>query len=351
MSTRSKDLDSVVRHATFDVANYILAALASAGADTSLILRAGKVNSLAEFRRYGPEFEESRIQNIVSHALHELSLFARMRDGRPPARPDDWQLLIYCLVSCKSLREAITRMIDFFKAIDGRCGNVSLQLNLYDEVELQFDCPHPNLDALALAFDLTGMASIYGLLNWLVEEPIPVHRVLLPYPEALRRHCHFGILPFPTKMGADVLALRFPAQLLDHPVIRSGEDCEKHSLDFLPESRGERLPINVADQARRILFKSLRDDRSLISLDTLSERLGRNRETVRRQLRGSGSSYKQLKDSCRREMALNLLRRTNIPIEDVAARLDFCDSDAFRRTFNTWLGVSPSEYRRSAVHN
>jgi AraC-like DNA-binding protein len=200
-----------------------------------------------------------------------------------------------------------------------------------------------------MVLDLLGMGSMHGLLSWLIGDLIPVSEICLPYSEEFRPYCDQRILPYPVTLGSQKTALRFPTALLDYPLIRTVDDCEAHGLDFLAEARGEGLQRDVADQARRIIYQELRDKWSLLSLDSLSERLGRNRETLRRQLKASGATYNSIKDSCRCELGLRLLRHTNLKIEDVATRLDFCDSDAFRRSFRDWVGISPSDYRRAGM--
>lgn len=90
---------------------------------------------------------------------------------------------------------------------------------------------------------------------------------------------------------------------------------------------------------------SLRESGRVSSLEIIADALGINSNTLRRQLRQAGTSYRVIKDSCRLEYALELLSRTNLTIGDIADRLDFCDSNAFRRAFQSWMGVAPSTYR------
>jgi AraC-like DNA-binding protein len=237
-------------------------------------------------------------------------------------------------------------MNDFFVAIDGRCGFTSLHLNQHNVAELRFHCLHTTRDNLSLLLDVIGMSSMFGLLRWLVADPIPVGMAVLPYADACTTEWVEFFLPFPITVSGEENAICFPAKFLDHPVMRSGADYEAHSLDFMTDSRGEAAIESLVDQARLVMYESLRREGVLISLDTLSDRLGRSRETVRRQLKNSGSSYRALKNSCRRQLGLSLLRRTKMPIEEVAVRLDYCDSDAFRRAVQEWVGMPPSEYRR-----
>lgn len=345
MTVQFRNKDIAFRNDQFEIASYVLQILASEGEDVRPILDEVQCGTLTEFMRDGPDMDARRLRRLSLGAMSEVSRIALQRDGRANSRLGDWELLVYCLVSCGSLRNAIERMSEFFRAIDGRLGFVNLHVD--DSVaELRFDCLHLHRSALSLALDLIGMGSMHGLLSWLIADLIPVIEICLPYPEDFRGYCDQRIMPYPIFLGGAVTALRFPAKLLDHPLMRTGADCDAHDLDFFPEARGEGLPRGIADQARRVVYLELRDKWSLLSLDGLSERLGRNRETLRRQLKDAGTNYNRIKDSCRCELGLHLLRRTNLKIEEVAGRLDFCDSDAFRRAFHEWIGITPSAYRR-----
>jgi len=172
---------------------------------------------------------------------------------------------------------------------------------------------------------------------------------VLPYGEACANPWVAFFLPFPVATLGEENAVCFPERFLDYPVMRSGADYEAHGLDFIAESRGEPPVTGVADQARVAMFEALRQNGTIMSLDALAARMGRNRDTIRRQLKNAGSSYRAIKDSCRRQLGLSLLRRTDLQIEEVAVRLDFCDSDALRRAVHQWVGMTPSEYRRTGT--
>lgn len=346
MNVMSIKAKGAPRMESFRTTIYVLDVLVSAKIDIGKILETNHFASLADFKRNGASLPDQKLQQMAYLAIDELSRIVRERDGGISPRPADWGLLVCCLLSCHSLRDAILRMNDFFVAIDGRCGFTSLHVSQHDHAELRFQCMPKTRDTLSLLLDVIGMASIFGLLRWLVADPIPVSTVVLPYADACTTEWVEFFLPFPVSTSGADNAICFPVKFLDHPVMRSGIDYEAHSLDFMPDSRGEAATENLVDQARLVMYESLRREGVIISLDTLSDRLERNRETVRRQLKNAGSSYSAIKDSCRRQLGLSLLRRTNMRIEDVAVRLDYCDSDAFRRAVQEWVGMSPTEYRR-----
>lgn len=67
--------------------------------------------------------------------------------------------------------------------------------------------------------------------------------------------------------------------------------------------------------------------------------------TLIRHLRDEGTTYQQLLDSVREELACWLLLQTALPVEAIAERLGYEDTSNFSRTFRRWLGVSPREFR------
>jgi len=64
-------------------------------------------------------------------------------------------------------------------------------------------------------------------------------------------------------------------------------------------------------------------------------------------LREEGASLQTLKDSVRRERAIDLLLRTHKPIKQVAQAAGFQNEKSFIRAFKTWSGQTPAEFRRN----
>lgn len=59
-----------------------------------------------------------------------------------------------------------------------------------------------------------------------------------------------------------------------------------------------------------------------------------------------GTSFQQLLDDTRRDVACSYLRQATRSVTEVTFMLGFADTSNFRRAFKRWTGVSPSEYRR-----
>lgn len=71
--------------------------------------------------------------------------------------------------------------------------------------------------------------------------------------------------------------------------------------------------------------------------------------TLIRHLRGEGTTYQEMLDTVREELACWLLLQTPLPVESVAVRVGYEDTSNFSRTFRRWVGMTPSEFRAGAT--
>ncbi len=84
-----------------------------------------------------------------------------------------------------------------------------------------------------------------------------------------------------------------------------------------------------------------------ISLERTAERLHVSPRTLQRRLADEASSYNQLLDDVRKQLALEYVIAPKASATDIALRLGFSDTGSFGRCFKRWTGQSYSGYRRS----
>ena len=81
------------------------------------------------------------------------------------------------------------------------------------------------------------------------------------------------------------------------------------------------------------------------SVRGMASALGMSEREVRRKLRAEGTSYREIYDDVRSQVAMKYLRDTTLPVESIAAAIGFDDAANFRRAFRRWTGKTPTEYR------
>jgi AraC-like DNA-binding protein len=100
----------------------------------------------------------------------------------------------------------------------------------------------------------------------------------------------------------------------------------------------------VVGSVRHVLMTRLMRD---VSLEDVAGELGMSVRTLRRRLSDEGTSYRQIVDDLRLEVATKYLRDTHMTVEDVAFALGFNDAASFRRAFRRWTSRTPQYFRQA----
>lgn len=303
----------------------------------------GDLDAFLEFEL--PTMPEDRLWQFCSRISVELADAEGRAGGRAPFRSSDWRVLFYCLLGSRTLQEAIFRLEDVFESVDGRFGAIS-QSARGNLAMLTFTAIRGPDRETAFIVALNGLAMYHSLLSWAIGQPLG-ELAEFDFPEAIRPLADAELLPFELVLGCDETALLFSPALLHAPIVRSMADCDRlPSLNpAMQMARGE-IAGDIASRVWRTLHARLLSQQALLSLDECAAILGMSGSTMRRRIRGQGATFRALCDDVRRTVAIKLLADPNISIEDVATRLDFCDSNALRSASQKWLGMAPREYRK-----
>jgi AraC-like DNA-binding protein len=201
--------------------------------------------------------------------------------------------------------------------------------------------------------DLQGTAQIYDLVmafefnilkgvcgpRWGPSEILFAHGVpkdVAPY-QAL-----FGCR---LRFDADRSELVFNKHWLDQPPM--GADPERHRellQDILAEE--QTAPEALLSQVRAALRRKVTHGRATEGL--LANLLSMPERSLRRLLVEHGTSFRELVEDARYEVARQLLLDTDLSTADIASSLDYADPSAFTRAFRRWTGSPPAAWRDKA---
>ncbi|QIG98273.1 MULTISPECIES: AraC family transcriptional regulator [unclassified Bradyrhizobium] len=102
----------------------------------------------------------------------------------------------------------------------------------------------------------------------------------------------------------------------------------------------------VAGRVREVLLENIANR---ADFETVAKRLRTTERTLRRQLRAQQTSFRELVDELRMQLAIKYLRDTDMTGEDIAVAVGFSDAANFRHAFRRWTRESPSEFKHLAT--
>jgi AraC-like DNA-binding protein len=81
------------------------------------------------------------------------------------------------------------------------------------------------------------------------------------------------------------------------------------------------------------------------SREKVAHSLNMSESAFQKKLKAEGTSYQEVLDETRAELARHYLGKSGLSISEAAFLLGFTDSSNFSRAFKRWTGKSPSEFR------
>lgn len=248
---------------------------------------------------------------------------------------------VFFTLSCAPDMETGLRRLAQFKSLLGptvmrvfRDGDL-LQLE-YESVDVRVPMP-PSLGALQL---VVAVENIRGATAHLV---CPVAAGFDGSEEERRMIAgHLGIMPERSQAAYVAFAPEDARRRFISENAALWADVEA-DLKLQLAAQHDRLP--VADRVRGALVDLMPAGRT--GAEDVGLALGISRSTLQRRLREEGTSYQEVLDATRRDLAIRYLRKTSLRADEIANVLAYRDANSFSRSFRRWTGLSPLAFRQA----
>jgi AraC-like DNA-binding protein len=320
----------------------IRSALESRGVDgTELFQKAGlDVAALADPLARYPLSATTRLWRLAIDATGDPCFGIEVARH---ARPTYFHALGFSLAASGSLAEAFERVVRYFRLVS--------------------DAAEMTLEALEQSYRFTvhlvdpEQRPADEAVDAFVAVAVRVCRVLRdrsynPISVSLRRRAPADDTPFrryfrvPVAFGAEADVLVFDKASFEARL--GGGNAELARLnDQVVVSHLATLGINrFARKLHSLLVEDL--PRGEPNESDLAARLGTSVRNLQRRLAEEGTSYKDVLDDTRRQLARSYLSEGRHSISEVAYLLGFGAASSFTRAFRRWEGVSPREFQAKA---
>ncbi|MEH6552460.1 MAG: AraC family transcriptional regulator ligand-binding domain-containing protein [Pseudomonadales bacterium] len=187
-------------------------------------------------------------------------------------------------------------------------------------------------------------ASLHGMLKDVTDnkwEPSSVSFTFkdADYGEHLKNY--FGC---PIQFDGEQDAVFFPSRFLDYQLPARDDNAHELLSEYFTSLHLDDKP-DFQETVKLMIQKNLILGRS--DIEALALRLPYKTRTIQRKLKEMGTSYSEVLNESRFELAENLLANSDNPLTYIAQRLCFQDLSAFSATFKKRYGVSASEWKKA----
>lgn len=203
--------------------------------------------------------------------------------------------------------------------------------------------------------DLTGwevdaevsVAYIMGIVNSLCRTritPLEIHMDHAPMCDDNVYVRHLGIKPYFNRKTNRIF---YPSELMKKAVAGADPNLYRiicRHLDDLAASMPSEYSMTelVSNNIRRGLGSDT------VGLDHVAAELGLNPRTLQRRLVDEGTSFQEVFDRVRFDVARYYLERTTFDVLEIAIELGYSQPSTFNRAFKRWTGATPGAYRTAS---
>jgi AraC-like DNA-binding protein len=209
--------------------------------------------------------------------------------------------------------------------------------------------------------DLLGLDSAGPLHRFLIEfqlalqtslaqdiwqDRVRASLITLRHAQPAHHRLYEQALGCPVLFGQRQDSARFPARLLD---------TELALYNPLTAAMVHRVCEQLLEQAsapsgmaRRVYQILAERPGQFPAMDQVAQALHTTPRTLRRRLEDEGTTFQNLLNDVRANLAKEYLATTRLTSDDIAVALGFSDAGNFRMAFRKWTRRTPSEYRRAA---
>lgn len=253
-------------------------------------------------------------------------------------------MVVHAILREDTIERALDKAVLYYSIITD---DIKMEVEATDEtVALIMTFSRPDLDPNHY-FHEFWLSIWYRLVSWMGGRLAPLKEAHFSYPKPETRVQEFGYM-FPGQLQFDTptTALVFERSFLQESIKRNRDELKQllatAPLGFMT------TPIDVTSYSRKVRYCLLPKRQFPIEFPSFSHvarELAIAEQSLRRKLRSEGSSFREIKESIRREVAVEKIIRGNKSVAELAELLGYSETRAFARAFKTWTGMSPVQYR------
>ena len=173
-------------------------------------------------------------------------------------------------------------------------------------------------------------------------EPVLRHVEMVPHPQMGFAHLSGAFGDRVSSNGTKVLRIVIPQEVADSPIKPVGTDVTQlpAATDFVPLRDGNSISYPVS-----LLIRGMLRD-GAVNIDRICSTVGKTRRTLQRGLSHEGTTFSEVLEKTRRQMAVEMMREKDSSLATIAVSLGYKNQSAFSRAFQSWEGKSAMKFKK-----
>lgn len=260
--------------------------------------------------------------------------------------PGHFALMVRYVCQFDTLEALLKEIVRYYQTTRE---DVAFRVDIGDEqVSFHIDLVNPEFDIDHYLTEFL-MITMHRFMCWITGQRIYLDSASFQYIEPAHVASYQSLFPCPRKFLQNSNTFYFSSRYLSLPLVRDWPEIKaylKHSpadLMLIPGSDNR-----YSTRIKSFMLEQQRGGKGIPDFNKVAEELCVSVPTLRRKLQAEDTSFQQLKDVIRRDLAIDKLVRERLPVATIGEQLGFVEPASFTRAFKQWTGVSPGEYRLNA---
>lgn len=281
----------------------------------------------------------SMLWNVITEVSGDEAVSLAAAEQPRPATLD---LLMYTMITAPTMEAALQRFIRYIRIIsDAAVFSLEPDAEGAQWLRLTINGGEVAVPRQRCEFVLI---TILNICRWIASKQINPLAIELAHVEPGSTQMHARVFGGPVRFCAAHNGFLLSAVDLHAALPASNAALsalhERFAVEFLDKMDQQRF----APRVREVIVRCLPDGSPPRSVAAAA--LCISERTLQRRLEDEGTSYNDLLDETRRDLAREYLAKEQMALGQVAFLVGFADQSTFCRACQRWFGTSPKEFRK-----
>jgi AraC-like DNA-binding protein len=313
--------------------------LAAEGLDVASLFAAAGID-LAALQGPAVRLSTEKLSHLWELAVERSCNPAIALAQHQVARPESFDVVGYTMMSCADLHGAFERLMRYLLILSD-----ALTMTMTEEA-----------DGLRIDFVLFGgerpiprqriefiFITVVGFCRWICRSDVSPRAVELAYPGPADLAPYRSAFRCEVSFGAERNSLTFARADMNRALPTFNAQIAELHERFAGEYLRHFDHAQTSFRVREAIVRRLPDGEP--RRDDVAVELRMSERTLQRRLEQEQTSFVQLLDDTRRELADQYLGRLHLSLAQAAYLLGFADQSSFFRACRRWFKVSPGQHR------